>query len=43
MKIRFVKTIVSFDGNVNNLNMQFMSKINYLKEQSDLIELDMLD
>ena len=36
IKVRSVKTIVSFDSNANDLNMQFMSKMNCLEDQLSL-------
>ena len=36
MKIRFVKTIASFNNNADDPSVQFMSKINYFKNQSNL-------
>ena len=36
IKIRFVRTIASFDSNANNPSVQFMSKVHYIGKQSDL-------
>ena len=41
IKIRSIKIIASFDNNINDSSVQFINKVNWFEDQSDLQKSDL--